>query len=129
MPEIENGRSTRWLSIIILNILYKDREKIDFIINKLSKANIEARPVWKPMHLQPLYRKNEYFSHTDKLSVSEKLYNFGLCLPSGSNLSDEDQNRVISLIISCLSWLFQCDKNHIDFIPHKLKIERLINKY
>lgn len=101
MPEIENGRSTRWLSVIILNIIYK--EKIDFIINKLSKVNIEARPVWKPMHLQPLYRKNEYFSYKDKLSVSEKLYNCGLCLPSGSNLSNEDQNRVISLIISCFS--------------------------
>ena len=101
MPEIKDGRSTRWLSVIILNII--NREKIDFIINKLSKVNIEARPVWKPMHLQPLYRKNEYFSFKDKLSVSEKLYNCGLCLPSGSNLSNDDQNRVISLIISCFS--------------------------
>jgi len=93
MPEIENGRSTRWLSIMILNMV--SREKIDVIINKLSMEKIEARPVWKPMHLQPLYRKNEYFSLNNKFSVSEKLFNYGLCLPSGSNLKTEDQARVI----------------------------------
>ena len=59
-----------------------------------EKQNIETRPLWKPMHLQPVFK--DYPSYTN--GVSEKLFNSGLCLPSGSNLSNQDLNRVLSAI-------------------------------
>lgn len=66
------------------------------LIAALEEQNIESRPVWKPMHLQPLYRHFPAFGG----SVSEKLYYNGLCLPSGSNLTAEDQHRVLDTIHS-----------------------------
>jgi pyridoxal phosphate-dependent aminotransferase EpsN len=60
----------------------------------LETLDIEARPVWKPMHLQPLYRESRMFGG----KVAEKLFDLGLCLPSGSNLSDEDRARTVGSI-------------------------------
>jgi dTDP-4-amino-4,6-dideoxygalactose transaminase len=57
----------------------------------MEKENIETRPLWKPMHLQPVFKDCESYTN----GVSEKLFNFGLCLPSGSNLSDDDLERVL----------------------------------
>ena len=56
--------------------------------------NIESRPLWKPMHLQPIFAEAPYYG-TD---ISEKLFDNGLCLPSGSNLSDEDRSRIATKI-------------------------------
>ena len=67
------------------------------------EKNIEARPVWKPMHLQPLYKDCDYFTAEPDVSVSDQLFEQGLCLPSGSNLSKEDQDRVISIILDILN--------------------------
>ena len=66
----------------------------------LSKENIESRPVWKPMHLQPLYKNNKYVN-IDNNDISAELFDRGLCLPSGSSLSVKDQNRVIDIVLSC----------------------------
>ena len=67
------------------------REKIRLA---LEEANIESRPLWKPMHMQPLFEKMPYFGK----GVAMKLFNNGLCLPSGSNLTTEDLDRVIKII-------------------------------
>ena len=72
------------------------------IIDALEDQNIEARPVWKPMHLQPLFKRCDYYSLSENLSISDKLFENGLCLPSGSNLSEDDQNRVIKCINACI---------------------------
>ncbi len=61
----------------------------------LEKENIESRPLWKPMHLQPVFEKFPYYGNT----ISETLFQKGLCLPSGSNLSDKDKER-ISLVFN-----------------------------
>ena len=60
----------------------------------LAEDNIEARPVWKPMHLQPVFRDATMVGG----AVSERLFALGLCLPSGSNMSDDDRERVITIV-------------------------------
>ena len=61
----------------------------------LESLNIESRPLWKPMHLQPAYEHCQYFG---KWYNSEKLFDFGLCLPSGSNLNEEEWERIENAI-------------------------------
>ncbi|MED4123436.1 aminotransferase class I/II-fold pyridoxal phosphate-dependent enzyme [Halalkalibacterium halodurans] len=96
MPEAIFGMSNRWLTALTV-----DQKKLGFtrsdIIHGLEVENIEARPVWKPLHLQPLFKGSKYFLHKGK-DVSKELFQSGLCLPSGSNLTEEDQSRVIKIL-------------------------------
>ena len=98
--EIKNSRSNRWLTVICI-----DRDKTGFnrtkVMENLKKENIESRPIWKPMHLQPLFKDSIYYKRQDK-DISSHLFKNGLCLPSGSTLSSTDQERIISIIISSL---------------------------
>jgi dTDP-4-amino-4,6-dideoxygalactose transaminase len=88
----ENFISNHWLNVIQL-ASYSQREALRL---HLEKNNIESRPVWKPMHLQPLFQDNLYFGN----DLTDKLFDNGLCLPSGSNLSEEDFNRIKEAIRS-----------------------------
>jgi len=99
MSEVPYGRSTHWLTVLTVD---PERSGItrDEIIDALEKENIEARPVWKPMQLQPLFAGYQYYEHKEGVSISEQLFNNGLCLPSGSNLTEEEQTRVIAIICS-----------------------------
>lgn len=98
MPELEETFSNRWLSTMTM-----DSEKISIspyeLIDKLSEANIEARPVWKPLHLQPLFEGCDFYPHNENETVSEQLFNTGICLPSDSKMTIEEQQRVIDLIL------------------------------
>ena len=94
LNEPEGFFSNRWLSCF-LTPGYNFRENIRL---KLEKENIETRPLWKPMHLQPVFSK--YPSYVN--GTSEELFNRGLCLPSGSNLSEDDVSKVIFHIKNCL---------------------------
>ncbi|MDD4592036.1 MAG: DegT/DnrJ/EryC1/StrS family aminotransferase [Parabacteroides sp.] len=97
MPEAPYGRCNRWLTVMSLNpdiIFVKPMD----IINALAEENIESRPVWKPMHLQPLFAGCKYFTHEEGESVSDKLFSTGVCLPSGSSLTEEEQQRVIRVV-------------------------------
>ena len=85
--------SNRWLTTILTES-YDKREEIRLV---LEKENIESRPLWKPMHLQPIFKEHPYYGD----GLSERLFETGLCLPSGSNLTEEQQDRVISVIKSC----------------------------
>ena len=93
MPEAPWNRCTRWLTCILVDPekFGADRERIRL---ELEAENIEARPVWKPMHLQPV------FAHCDRFGgeVAEDLFNRGLCLPSGSNLVEADLQRVVAVV-------------------------------
>lgn len=82
----ENFISNHWLTVIQL-ASFEQREALRL---HLEKYNIESRPVWKPMHLQPLFQDNLYFGD----DLADKLCDNGLCLPSGSNLSEEDKNCI-----------------------------------
>ncbi len=92
MPEALYGRCTRWLTCATIDpkTAGTDRERIRLA---LAEENIEARPVWKPMHLQPLFKDCCCYGG----GVSERLFDQGLCLPSGSNLSTSDLDRVIEV--------------------------------
>jgi dTDP-4-amino-4,6-dideoxygalactose transaminase len=85
--------SNRWLTTILIDSAKAGvtREQIRLA---LEKKNIECRPLWKPMHLQPIFASSLYFGK----SVAEHLFEMGLCLPSGSNLRPEDLDAVISNI-------------------------------
>ncbi len=89
MPEAPWGQSTRWLTVITVdsNRFGADREAVRL---GLEAENIEARPVWKPMHLQPIFADHEYVGG----SVAADLFDRGLCLPSGSSLTETDLARV-----------------------------------
>lgn len=81
--------SNHWLSCILL-----DTEKVDFTTEdirlRLAESNIEARPLWKPLHLQPIFEAYPYYGE----KVAQDLFSRGLCLPSGSNLTPEEKERI-----------------------------------
>jgi len=101
MPEAKYGRATRWLTTLTINSNVTGINRTQ-IIQELEKNNIEARPVWKPMHMQPLYKKCEYIIGNNN-DISKKIFENGICLPSGSNLSKIDQDRIIEIIVGNLS--------------------------
>lgn len=95
LRESDGYHSNRWLTTILVN-----SEETGGITGKdlslmLERENIESRPLWKPMHQQPLYRSFEYYGK----GVSDWLFENGLCLPSGSNLKREEKERIVNLII------------------------------
>lgn len=97
MLKEDNDRvSTHWLSILKL----KDSKVTPLnIIEALEKKNIESRPIWKPMHMQPVFKDYDFFNHNkEDLSVSEELFNTGVCLPSDTNMTSEEQDKVINII-------------------------------
>ena len=120
MPEASYGRSNRWLTVILITPekFGADREKVRLA---LEAENIESRPVWKPLHLQPVFQTYENESSESETKdfynsaftdgkvlcravggkVAEDLFERGLCLPSGTQLTTEDLDRIISIIISC----------------------------
>ena len=95
MPEPEWSFSTHWLAACVIK---PDAPiTVDKLIRALSDEFIEARPMWKPMHLQPIFADAEYYRHGNE-SVSDGLFERGICLPSGSNLTDGQIGRVIETI-------------------------------
>jgi dTDP-4-amino-4,6-dideoxygalactose transaminase len=119
--------SNRWLTAILVNPRETGGVTREDIRIALEEKGIETRPLWKPMHLQPVYRKFPFYAHTlnskdvivtaepedsgnnnpgigegPKPGMSEFLFEYGLCLPSGSNLSEEDRGRVVDAIMERL---------------------------
>jgi dTDP-4-amino-4,6-dideoxygalactose transaminase len=89
MPMNGWNDSNCWLTCVTLD----KRQPLE-IIEALENRNIESRPIWKPMHKQPFYKKYDYIGS----NVSEKIFKKGLCLPSDTKLNDEDLNRIIEII-------------------------------
>jgi len=96
MPEYDGSKSNRWLTTIYLD--HKSSKTPYDIIEVLDRENIESRPVWKPLHLQPLFSKKRFYKHPGEIPVSETLFKRGVCLPSGSSLGEDEQDRVINTI-------------------------------
>jgi dTDP-4-amino-4,6-dideoxygalactose transaminase len=93
MPEPDGFYSTRWLTCIVIDPARFGATREDVRL-ALEAENIESRPLWKPMHLQPVFQQCRVRGGT----VSEELFQNGLCLPSGSNLSDADKQRVVEVV-------------------------------
>ena len=91
LPEPQGYFSNRWLTTILVDPEKNNGVTRETIRLNLEKDNIESRPLWKPMHLQPVFQNYPHYVN----GVSEKLFNNGLCLPSGSNLTKDDLDRVI----------------------------------
>lgn len=100
-PELEDTYSNRWLTALTIDPVETGVTRTE-IIEKLEEFNIEARPVWKPMHLQPLFDGVAYYPHEEGNSVSDRLFEHGLCLPSGSNMTQDQQEKVIQIMNNCL---------------------------
>ncbi|MBK5451707.1 aminotransferase class I/II-fold pyridoxal phosphate-dependent enzyme [Bacillus sp. TH22] len=103
MPELENTRSNRWLTTLTID----EKESgisIGKLLRTLAEENIEARPTWKPLHMQSLFKEKKYYPHSKNEDVSQYLFQSGICLPSGSNMLAEDQQRVIQGILKAVEW-------------------------
>ncbi|MFC1841408.1 DegT/DnrJ/EryC1/StrS family aminotransferase [Thermodesulfobacteriota bacterium] len=113
MPEAPYGKSNRWLTVILVTPeeFGVDRETVRLA---LEMANIESRPVWKPMHMQPVFQveksglrnmeqsgKKRHKAKVVGGEIAEDLFNRGLCLPSGTGMNEEDLDRVIDVIRKC----------------------------
>ncbi len=96
MPEASYGRSTRWLTCLTVNSKEAKTNREE-ICQTMEGEGIECRPVWKPMHLQPLYKEAQVYGGT----VAEELFKSGLCLPSGSSLTQDEFKRVSEVFRSC----------------------------
>ncbi|MCX0371587.1 DegT/DnrJ/EryC1/StrS family aminotransferase [Clostridium perfringens] len=97
MPVCEYGEPNYWLSCMMINE-YSKVKPIDVIL-ALEEENIESRPIWKPMHMQPVYKEYKFFNHNDDgKAVSEIIFDNGLCLPSDTKNTEEDMKRIINTI-------------------------------
>ena len=97
MPIAAFGKPNYWLSVMTLK--EGSRVKPLDIMLALEEENIEARPVWKPMHLQPFYKRYAFYSHGEEgISLAEDLFNRGVCLPSDTKMSVDEQMTVIDII-------------------------------
>ena len=90
------GESNYWLSVMTLKETSQVKP-LDIML-ALEKENIESRPVWKPMHMQPVFKQYPFFTATDDQPVSEDYFKRGICLPSDTKMTAEQQQRVIDII-------------------------------
>ena len=90
LEEPQGFISNRWLSCILLEQSENNKLDSEHFRLHLEQDNIESRPLWKPMHMQPLYKGAAYFGG----AVAERLFQKGICLPSGSNLTTQDKERI-----------------------------------
>jgi dTDP-4-amino-4,6-dideoxygalactose transaminase len=95
MPEADYGTSNRWMTALTIDPDEFGHDNDD-VMRLLTDDNIESRPVWKPMHMQPVFAGASYTGG----AVSERLFAEGVCLPSGSSLTHDQQDRVIDIVAS-----------------------------
>jgi len=98
LKEPDGFFSNRWLTAILMNPEETGGITREDLRLALESENIESRPLWKPMHMQPLYEESDSYTN----GVSEFLFKYGLCLPSGSNMTDDERNRIITVLNSLL---------------------------
>jgi dTDP-4-amino-4,6-dideoxygalactose transaminase len=101
MPIAAYGEPNYWLSCVTIKPEYEVRPKA--LLDYLASKNIEGRQIWKPMHLQPVFKGGDFFSHNPEgTSVAEDIFARGLCLPSDTKMTDDDLERVVTRV----SWFF-----------------------
>lgn len=95
-PYMANSKPNHWLSAIILDKTSKIKP-ID-IIEALENENIESRPIWKPMHMQPFFKDYDFITLEKEKSIAQDIFERGVCLPSDTKITDEEQKKVIKII-------------------------------
>ncbi|UTW67108.1 DegT/DnrJ/EryC1/StrS family aminotransferase [bacterium SCSIO 12643] len=106
LMEPDGHFSNRWLTAIVVEPKLSNGVTRERIRLTLDADNIESRPLWKPLHMQPVYKYAEYYGN----GVAENLFQHGLCLPSGSNLTQSDLNRVVGIIREVFNGSHEDDK-------------------
>lgn len=97
-PYLEDMKPNFWLSCMLIN---EDCKVSPFdVMNKLNEANVESRPIWKPMHMQPVFKDRDFIS-VNETPVNEDIFARGLCLPSDIKMTEEEQDYVIEVIKGC----------------------------
>lgn len=98
MPICTYGEGNYWLSVMTVSPISKITP-LDIMI-ELEKHNVESRPIWKPMHLQPVYQSFDFYSHyeSDRRSVGEEVFKSGVCLPSDTKMTFQEMDEIISII-------------------------------
>ena len=99
-PYLDCSKPNFWLSCLTINKEAVNKVTPEKIRLKLEENNIEARPIWKPMHLQPVFADRDFIS-VNKNEVSGDIFSRGLCLPSDIKMTEEQQNEVIKIIKEC----------------------------
>ncbi|MEW9052630.1 MAG: aminotransferase class I/II-fold pyridoxal phosphate-dependent enzyme [Neobacillus sp.] len=102
VKELDYTHSNRWLTTLLIEESVAGIT-VDNLLRKLDEENIEARPVWKPLHMQPLFKGTSYYTHSENENVSEDLFKKGICLPSGTSMTDEQQMRVIRYLLEVIN--------------------------
>ena len=100
MPEPSWSRSNRWLTVLTLEEPLRVSPLA--VLDRLASRNIEGRPLWKPMHLQPVFKGARYWPHEEGRDVCAELFSRGLCLPSGSGMTEAQQDRVTEAVLEAL---------------------------
>ena len=100
LPICEYGQPNYWLTVI--KLLDKSLDEVNDIVTKLFEQNIHGRSSWKPMHMQPIFKECNFFSHYDDWMYDEFVFEHGMCLPSGSKLTDDDVNYIASHVLELL---------------------------
>ena len=100
MPEPSWSRSNRWLTALTLEEPLRVSPLA--VLDRLASRNIEGRPLWKPMHLQPVFKGARYWPHEEGRDVCAELFSRGLCLPSGSGMTEAQQDRVTEAVLEAL---------------------------
>ena len=116
-PVPANVQSNFWLSCMLINkdaMCNQTRTDLEAnfekqigktcpteILELLAKYNVEGRPIWKPMHLQPIYKENDFIQADEAVDVGADIFERGLCLPSDNKLKPEEQDIIIELVRSC----------------------------
>ena len=95
-PYLKNTKPNHWLSAILLDENSKIKP-LDIIV-ALEKENIESRPIWKPMHLQPVFENCDFITTAKQGSNSQDIFERGVCLPSDTKMTEEEQEKVIKII-------------------------------
>lgn len=98
MPITDSDAANYWLTCLTIDPAISGTTR-DTLIAALEEEDIEARPLWKPLHLQPVFKDKTYYCS----EIAKELFNNGLCLPSGSSMTTEDRDRVIKVIKGCLN--------------------------
>jgi dTDP-4-amino-4,6-dideoxygalactose transaminase len=99
LPEPDGCFSNRWLTCVLIDPEHSGGVTRETVRLALDDQNIESRPLWKPMHMQPIFADAPYYGN----GTSERLFKNGLCLPSGSNLSETDLQKVVKQIKTAYS--------------------------
>lgn len=97
MEDASYGVSNKWLTVIRIDPKISPVKPLE-IMEKLEQENIESRPVWKPMHLQPVFARSNFYSQEEGQDVSKMLFEQGACMPSGTQMTEAEQDRVIEIV-------------------------------